>query len=88
MLGKELSKIFLDAIKFTRSELDIADENSVRLTIEKIKPDVVVNEAAYTNFDRCEDDQELAFNVNGRSLEYIALRCSSVGATLVHLESQ
>ncbi len=84
MLGKELNKVFLDAIKFTRSELDITDEDRVRLVIEKLKPDVVVNAAAYTNVDGCEENKELAFNVNGRALEYIARSCSSVGATLVH----
>jgi dTDP-4-dehydrorhamnose reductase len=84
MMGKELSKVFPDAIKFTRSEIDITDEDRVRLTIEKIKPDVVVNAAAYTNVDGCEDDKELVFNVNGRALEYIARSCSSAGAILVH----
>lgn len=84
MLGKELSEVFPDAIKFTRSEFDITDEERVHLTIEKIKPDVVVNAAAYTNVDGCEDDKELAFNANGRALEYIARSCSSAGATLVH----
>ena len=44
MLGKELSEVFPDAIKFTRSELDITDEDRVRLTIEKIKPDVVIKD--------------------------------------------
>lgn len=83
-MGKELSKVFPDAIKFTRSELDITDEDRVSLTIEKIKPDVVVNAAAYTDVDGCEDDKELAFNVNGRALKYIARSCSGTGATLVH----
>jgi len=84
MLGKELSKVFPDAIKFTRSEVDITDEDRVRLTIEKIKPEVVVNAAAYTNVDGCEDDKDLAFNVNGQALKYIARTCSITGATLVH----
>jgi len=84
MLGMELSKVFPDAITFSRSALDITNEDRVRLTIEGIKPDVVINAAAYTDVDECEDDRELAFNVNGRALEYIARSCSSAGATLVH----
>lgn len=74
MLGKELSKVFPNAIKFTRSEIDITDEDRILSMIENINPDVVVNAAAYTNVD---DDKELAFNVNGRALEYIARSCSS-----------
>ncbi len=77
MLGKELSKVFPNAIKFTRSEIDITDEDRILSMIENINPDVVVNAAAYTNVDECEDDKELAFNVNGRALEYIARSCSS-----------
>jgi dTDP-4-dehydrorhamnose reductase len=84
MLGMELSKVFPDAIKFTRSEIDITDEDHVHLTIEKIRPEVVVNAAAYTNVDGCEDDKDLAFDVNGKALEYIARSCYSAGATLIH----
>jgi dTDP-4-dehydrorhamnose reductase len=84
MLGMELSKTFPDAIKFSHSVLDITNEDSVRLTIEGMKPNVVINAAAYTNVDGCEDNRELAFNVNGRALEYIARSCSNSGAILVH----
>jgi dTDP-4-dehydrorhamnose reductase len=84
MLGTELCKAFPDAITLSHSALDITDEYRVRLTIEGIKPDVVINAAAYTNVDGCEDNKELAFDINGRALEYIARSCSSEGAILVH----
>ena len=84
MLGKDLSTFFPDAVKLTHSELDITDEAQVNSTIEDIRPDVVISAAAYTNVDGCEDNQDLAFNVNGKALKYIAKSCFSVGATLVH----
>lgn len=84
MLGKDLSKVFPDTIKLTHSELDITDEAQVSSTIERIKPEIVINAAAYTNVDGCEDNRELAFNVNGKALKYIAKSCSSAGAILVH----
>jgi dTDP-4-dehydrorhamnose reductase len=84
MLGKDLSTFFPDAVKLTHSELDITNEARVYSTIKEIQPDIVINAAAYTNVDGCEDNQELAFNVNGKALEYIAKSCSSAGATLVH----
>ena len=84
MLGKDLSKVFPDAVQLTHSELDITDEAKVSSTIEKIRPEIVINAAAYTNVDGCEDNQELAFNVNGKALKYIARSCSGAGATLVH----
>jgi len=87
MLGRDLSKVFPDAVKLTHTELNITDEARVCSTIEEIRPDVVINAAAYTNVDGCENNPELAFNVNGRALEYIARNCSSTGATLVHFST-
>lgn len=84
MLGKDLSTFFPDAIKLTHSELDITDEARVQSVIGDLKPDVVINAAAYTNVDGCEDNRELAFNINGKALEYIAKSCSNAGAILVH----
>ncbi len=84
MLGVELSAVFPDAVKLKRSELDIRDRKKVLETIRSNEPDVVINAAAYTAVDDCEDNRELAFEVNGAAPGYIAEGCSRAGATLVH----
>ncbi|MCD4703632.1 MAG: dTDP-4-dehydrorhamnose reductase [Methanosarcinaceae archaeon] len=87
MLGSDLCSMLPDAVRFTHRDLDIADRDSVIRSIEEIKPDVVINAAAYTNVDGCEDAQELAFIVNGYAPGYIAQACSNIGATLVHFST-
>ena len=83
MLGHDLQKVFPDAVSRGR-DLDIADEALVSTFIQELSPDLVINAAAYTDVDGCEDDRETAGEVNGKALEYIAKACSNVGAVLVH----
>ena len=87
MLGSDLCKVFPDAVKLTHRDLDITDREQVIESILKIKPDVVINAAAYTDVDGCEDNQELAFQINGHGPGYIAEACSIAGAKLVHFST-
>jgi len=83
MLGHDLQKVFPDAVSRGR-DLDITDEAAISAFIRELSPDLVINAAAYTDVDGCEDNRETAFEVNGNALEYIAKACSKVGAVLVH----
>ena len=83
MLGHDLAAVYPGAV-LRGHELDITDERAVSTCIRDLAPDLVVNAAAYTDVDGCEDNQDLAFAVNGEALAYIASACSDVGATLVH----
>ena len=87
MLGSDLCKVFPDAVKLTHHDLDITDREQVIESILKIKPDVVINAAAYTNVDGCEDNKELALQVNGYGPGYIAEACARAGAKLVHFST-
>ncbi len=84
MLGTDLRAVFPDAVKLEHRDLDIRDREKVIETIEINEPDVVINAAAYTAVDDCEDNRELAFKVNGAAPGYIAEGCSRTGAVLVH----
>lgn len=86
MLGMDICSVFPDAVKLTHDDIDIADKAQVIEMIKRVGPDVVINAAAYTDVDGCEDEdnRELAFDVNGRAPGYIAQGCSLVGAKLVH----
>ena len=87
MLGFDLCSVFPDAVMLKHSDIDITDRDLVLETIEMIDPDFVINAAAYTDVDGCEDNKELAFDVNGRAPRYIAEGCSLVGAKLVHFST-
>jgi len=84
MLGSELSAVFPDAVKLKHRDLDIRDREKVIETIEINEPDVVINAAAYTAVDDCEDNRELANDVNGAAPGYMAEGCRRAGAVLVH----
>jgi dTDP-4-dehydrorhamnose reductase len=68
-------------------QLDITDFNKVKNLIREIKPDVVINAAAYTNVDDCETNQEKAFNVNAIGAKNLAIVCEDINAKLVHIST-
>ena len=83
MLGHDLQEVYPAAV-CRGHELDITDEAAVSSFILDLKPSLVINAAAFTNVDGCEEEQELAFAVNGEGPGYVAAACHGVGATLVH----
>ena len=83
MLGHDLQAVFPEAICHGR-DVDITDETAVFSCITRAKPKVVLNAAAYTDVDGCEEDPGSAFRVNGEGPGYIAKACNAAGAVLIH----
>lgn len=52
--------------------------------LQHVRPDVVVNAAAYTAVDRAESESETAFRVNAEAVGALAAACAARGALLVH----
>lgn len=63
---------------------DLSDLDALRETIRQIKPDVIVNAAAYTAVDKAESDIELADRVNGLATQVMAQEAATLGAWLIH----
>jgi dTDP-4-dehydrorhamnose reductase len=83
MLGHDLQRVFPGAV-LKGHDLDITDAKKVSEAIREIKPALVINAAAYTDVDGCEDHRNLAFAVNGEALLSLARACGDAGACLVH----
>lgn len=66
---------------------DLSDLDALRATIRQVKPDVIVNAAAYTAVDKAESDIELADRVNGLATQVMAQEAATLGAWLVHYSS-
>jgi dTDP-4-dehydrorhamnose reductase len=66
------------------SELDLADSSAIRETVRNIKPDIIVNPAAYTAVDKAESEPELAQAVNGTAPGVLAEEAERLGAWMVH----
>jgi dTDP-4-dehydrorhamnose reductase len=65
-------------------EMDLADAAAIRRTVRDIRPDIIVNPAAYTAVDKAESDLELAMAVNGIAAGVFAEEAKRLGAVLVH----
>ena len=67
-------------------QLDVADPGQVSRTLRELRPDVVVNCAAFTKVDGCETDPR-AFAVNAEGVANLADSCGHVGAQLVQIST-
>lgn len=76
----------VEATGVTRAELDVADEAAVRAALERVRPDVVLNCAAFTAVDRCETEPEPARRANALAPGVLARACQG-RARLVHIST-
>ena len=84
MLGHALQRVFPKAHFVGHRDVDITNENAVKKILKRERPAVIINTAAYTDVDACEDNCDHAFAVNGCGPGYIATACSETEAILVH----
>ncbi len=75
--------VALDRRSITLS-LDLADADSIRKAAETVKPNLIVNAAAYTAVDKAEQDQATAYAVNATALGFLAEEAKKLGAGIIH----
>ncbi|SFR14185.1 dTDP-4-dehydrorhamnose reductase [Desulfoscipio geothermicus] len=71
-------------IALGRQDLDLADPGQIRERVREIKPDIIVNAAAYTAVDKAEEEPELAMSVNGIAPGILAEEAKLIDAAIVH----
>ncbi len=76
-----------DLAVYDIDEWDITSASRGRELMELHRPDVVLNLAAMTDVDGCEDREETARRVNAQGAGTVAELCASVGARLVHMST-
>ncbi len=92
-LGQQLVKAFesnYEVLAWDRGKLDITDRESVPEKIKSVKPDIIVNSAAYNAVDKCEEDEnefESAKKINGEAPGILARAALENDALLVHYSS-
>jgi len=84
---KTLSAVGIDYVALSRTELDISNVSLLKEVVKSIKPDVVINTAAYTNVEQAEVDFAEAFKINQLGAANVAIASKSVGAKLVHFST-
>ncbi|MEZ5616195.1 MAG: dTDP-4-dehydrorhamnose reductase [Rhodocyclaceae bacterium] len=86
-VGWELQRALLplgSVAAFGHRELDLADAAAVRRKLDEVRPDAIVNAAAYTAVDKAESETELANAVNAAAPALLAQEAARRGALLIH----
>ncbi len=89
-VGQELQPTLTylgEVIAVGRQELDLSQPEQIRQGIAEIKPDIVINAAAYTAVDKSESESDLAMAINASAPKEIAIAAQDIGATLVHIST-
>jgi dTDP-4-dehydrorhamnose reductase len=90
-LGREVSAAFAAAghavTEFGHEQVEVSSAESVCSVLEGVRPDLVVNTAAFHNVEKCEVDPAQAFAVNGMGARNVARATNELGAALVHIST-
>jgi dTDP-4-dehydrorhamnose reductase len=90
MLARDLIPILKkrhEVIAPPEKDLDITERENVFSILGRLRPDLVVNCAAYTQVDKAEEEREKAFLVNGIGVQNLALACNEQRIPLCHIST-
>ncbi len=91
MLGADLVPVLLahgyDVVAADLAEFDLTDAAATARFVERTRPAVIINTAAYTAVDQAECDSDTAFAVNRDGARKIAQAAKNVGASLLHVST-
>jgi dTDP-4-dehydrorhamnose reductase len=76
-----------EVVAFVESQWDITNEMQGEEVIQTTAPDVLLNLAAMTDVDGCEEKEKLAFRVNGEGAGILARICARHGVRMVHFST-
>ena len=85
-LAKKLSALG-EVIATDREELDLSNSEALRQLIDQVKPDIIINTAAYTSVDKAESEPDLAYQINVMAPEVLAKKAKELDIPLVHFST-
>ncbi|MGB7435031.1 MAG: dTDP-4-dehydrorhamnose reductase [Candidatus Acidiferrum sp.] len=86
-VGAELCSFlpqFGDLVAVDRQQLDLCNPKEIRSVVRAVRPQIIVNAAAYTAVDKAETEQEIAYAVNVHAPAILAEEAGDISALLVH----
>lgn len=90
-LGKTLTPLLqaagAEVESHSRQSLDISDESEVASAIERSRPEILVNCAAWTDVDGAESNTEAAIKANATGAQNLAKVANAIGARLIHIST-
>lgn len=73
-----------EVIALDYPDVDLSDSSGLRELVRSVKPDIIINAAAYTNVDKAESEPELARAINATGPGVLAEEAKKIHAVLVH----
>jgi dTDP-4-dehydrorhamnose reductase len=67
--------------------LDITDITAVMTLVQEQRPDVIINCAAHTNVDACEQQWDLAYRINAIGPRNLSIAATAVDAKMIHVST-
>lgn len=86
-VGFELTRalaVLGEVVAVDRQSCNMADAAAIRKVVQQIKPDVIVNAAAYTAVDKAESEKETANAINAVAPGVLGEEATKIGALVVH----
>ena len=77
----------IELIALQRADLDISDRSAVASFILELRPDLVINAAAYTAVDKAEEESDKAYEINADGAANIARAAEDCSTRLIHLST-
>jgi dTDP-4-dehydrorhamnose reductase len=74
-------------VSLDRSQLDLSNSDEIRHVVQMVKPDLIINPAAYTAVDKAETEPELAYAINATAPQVLAEEAAKLGARLIHFST-
>ena len=78
---------FGEVIATGRHELDLANPDAIKAFIDKNKPDIIINPAAYTQVDKAESEKLLAYQINAIAPQVLAEKASEFNIPIIHFST-
>ncbi len=78
---------FQKEIRFDYYQLDVTDRSDVKGIIKSFCPDVIINCAAFTNVDECENQREFAWRLNVDAVKNLIIGSRITGSKIVHMST-
>ena len=76
-----------EVIALSREQLDLTKDHDIRRIVRDVKPNLIINPAAYTAVDKAESESELAFAINATAAQILAEEAARLGAALIHFST-
>ncbi len=86
-LARNLPGEHFEAAFLGRPALDICDRDAVGRAVSALRPDIVINAAAYTAVDQAESDEAAAFALNAEAAHHLAAAAAAGGAAIIQIST-